>query len=147
MQYLTTIRQTIQELDPQGFKEMQVSGELGQTLSEYAEQVGLARNQAARQAKLRAIQEGIEQDSQEMLQIRNLAAMTAQEIEMSQIIEELHDLYGQSAKLMEKTKTPLPATGKLTPEQKQAKQEKEKLLFQRMTKALAENVEAGKVTP
>ena len=51
--YLTTIREQIQELNPEEYRRMQATGELDQVLEEYGEQVKYARTAAARAARRR----------------------------------------------------------------------------------------------
>ena len=92
MSYMVTIRNLIQEANPKEYAQMQASGELDQVLQDYQEQIVHARTQAARRARAGADQSEPNQPMAAM----NMAALSAQEIQLAQIKEEILNLYGQA---------------------------------------------------
>ena len=90
MSYMVTIRNLIQEANPKQYAQMQASGELDQVLQDYQEQVVHARTQAARKARAGA---DLSQSNQPMAAM-HMAALSAQEIQLAQISEEILNLYG-----------------------------------------------------
>ena len=93
--YLLTIKEQIRDLNPQAYWEMAASGELDRILDEYREQVSTARSAAAREARKQVDQD----DPIALTAAMNMAAISAQEIEMASIMEELDLLYGQTTHL------------------------------------------------
>ena len=91
--FLTTIKDRIKDLvGPQEYRRLKESQELGTALDEYRERIVPLMAQAARAAKQEAERRGL--SDEQMVQQQNMAARTAQEIEMAEVMIELEHTYG-----------------------------------------------------
>ena len=90
MIYLTTIRQQIHDLNPQKAKQLEQSGQMQEILDEYDEQIVEQGIDAARQARL----DNQGQPQELLIQAQEMAVEKANEIALTQIMEELQLLYG-----------------------------------------------------
>ncbi|MDA1371705.1 MAG: hypothetical protein O2971_13220 [Proteobacteria bacterium] len=91
--FLTTIKEQIKDLvGPQEYRRLKESQELGIALDEYRERIAPLKSRAASLAREESIRLGL--SDEQMVQQMNLAARTAQEIEMAEVMIELEHTYG-----------------------------------------------------